>query len=98
MATAELMLDAEALFEALDRKRRRLKWNRQNVAEELGVAACTVSYWGAGGRIGSDSALRACVWLDRDLRDFAKRDEAAKTLRSRSRNSKSGTRRVEPVD
>ena len=77
MATAELMLDAEALFEALDRKRRRLKWNRKKVAEELGVAACTVSYWGTGGRIGSDAALRACVWLDCDIKDFIKKDEAA---------------------
>jgi transcriptional regulator with XRE-family HTH domain len=77
MTTAELMLDAEAMFEAIDRKRRRLKLNRKQVAEVLGVAACTINYWGSGGRIGSDAALRASVWLNRDIRDFIKKDEAA---------------------
>lgn len=71
-ATAELMLDAEKLFEAIDRKRRRLKMNRKQVAEVLGVAPCTINYWGAGGRIGSDAALRASFWLDKDLRSFIK--------------------------
>jgi hypothetical protein len=74
MDTAKLRLDSEALFEAIDRERRHRRMKRKDVAAILGVAACTFTLWGGGGGIGSDAALRACVWLGRDLRDFAKKD------------------------
>lgn len=76
-ATAELVLDAEAMFEAVDRQRRHLRMRRKEVAEVLGVAPCTISTWGAGGGISSDAALRICIWLGRDIESFAKNDEAA---------------------
>ncbi len=74
MRTAELELDSEKIFEALDRERRHRKMRRKDVAAELGVAACTVTYWGSGGKLGSDAVLRACVWLGRNITDFIKRD------------------------
>jgi hypothetical protein len=70
--TAELELDSEELFEAADRERRHRRLKRHQAAAELGVSPTTWSSWSAGVRIGSDSALRACVWLDADLRSFAK--------------------------
>lgn len=77
VVTAELKLDTEQLFEAIDRKRRRLRLNRKQVAKELGVSPGAVSFWGSGGGIGADAALRACVWLSCDIREFARQHEAA---------------------
>jgi hypothetical protein len=77
MATADLKLDAEALYQAIDQHRRRLRMRRKEVAAELGVAACTYTLWGNGTKPGSDAVLRACAWLSRDITDFAKADEAA---------------------
>jgi len=77
MATAELTLDAEAMFEAIDRRRRRLKMNRKQVAQVLGVSPAAVTVWGAGGGIGADAALRICVWLGCEIKDFAKKDKVA---------------------
>ncbi len=77
MRTAEMELDSEAVFVALDQKRRQLKLRRKDVAAELGVAACTVTYWRAGGKLGSDAVLRACIWLGRDIADFIKQGGAA---------------------
>lgn len=71
-AAAALELDSEELFEAVDRERRHRRLNRAQAAAELGVSATTWSSWSAGATIGSDSALRACVWLEADLRSFAK--------------------------
>ena len=71
-AVAALVLDGEELFEAIDRERRHRRLNRRQAAAELGVSATTWAAWSARGRIGSDAALRACVWLDADLRHFAK--------------------------
>ena len=71
-AVAALELDHEELFEAVDRERRHRRLKRHQAAAELGVSPTTWSSWSAGAKIGSDSALRACVWLDADLRSFAK--------------------------
>ena len=70
--TAELELDSEELFEAADRERRHRRLNRAQAAAAVGVSATTWSYWSAGGMIGSDSALRISLWIDADLRTFAK--------------------------
>ena len=77
MRTSKLELDAEALYQAIDQHRRRLRMRRKDVAAELGVAGCTYTLWGNGTKPGSDAVLRACVWLSRDITDFAKADEAA---------------------
>jgi hypothetical protein len=77
MATAELELDGEALYQAIDQSRRRLRLRRKEVAAELGVAGCTYTLWGNGSKPGSDAVLRACVWLGRAITDFAKTNEAA---------------------
>jgi transcriptional regulator with XRE-family HTH domain len=77
MTPAELELDAEMLYEAIDRQRRRLRMRRKEVAAELGVAGCTYTLWGNGTKPGSDAVLRACVWLSREITDFAKKDEVA---------------------
>ncbi len=70
--TAELVLDSELLYEAIDRERRHRRMNRAQVAAILGVTRGRYCQWTAGGGIGADVALRASVWLGRDLRDFAK--------------------------
>jgi hypothetical protein len=75
MATADLTLDAEALYQAIDQHRRRLRMRRKEAAAELGVAACTYTLWGNGTKPGSDAVLRACAWLDRNITDFAKTEE-----------------------
>ena len=77
MSIAELELDAEALYQAIDQRRRRLRLRRKEAAAELGVAGCTYTLWGNGTKPGSDAVLRACVWLSRDITDFAKTDDAA---------------------
>jgi DNA-binding transcriptional regulator YiaG len=76
METAELRVDSELLFEAIDRKRRHLRMTRMQVSALLGVTTGRYTQWGLGGGIGSDAALRACVWLDRDFRNFIKKDAA----------------------
>jgi len=70
--TAELELDSESLFEAADRERRHRRLTRAQAAAELGVSATTWSSWSAGATIGAGSALRASIWLNADLRRFAK--------------------------
>jgi hypothetical protein len=72
MAAAELHLDVEELFTAIDRKRRRLKLTRRQVAEALAVSPCTITFWGVGGRMSGDSVLRVCSWLGVDIKSFAK--------------------------
>jgi hypothetical protein len=78
VATAELELDVEALYEAVDRRRRHLRMRRKEVAAELGIAPYTISFWGAGGGIGADAVLRSCVWLGSDiqrLREEGRREQ-----------------------
>jgi hypothetical protein len=77
MSIAELTLDAEALYQAIDQHRRRLRMRRKEAAAELGVAGCTYTLWGNGTKPGSDAVLRACEWLGREITDFAKKDEVA---------------------
>ena len=83
MANAELTLDGEALYQAIDQHRRRLRMRRKEVAAELGVAACTYTLWGNGTKPGSDAVLRACAWLDRNITDFAKTEERLYSRESR---------------
>ena len=77
MSIAELELDAEALYQAIDQRRRRLRLRRKEAAAVLGVAGCTYTLWGNGTKPGSDAVLRACEWLGREITDFKKTGEAA---------------------
>jgi transcriptional regulator with XRE-family HTH domain len=70
--TAELELDSESLFEAMDRERRHRRLTRAQACAELGISPTSWSSWSAGATIGAGSALRISLWIDRDLRDFAK--------------------------
>ena len=94
MATAELTLDAEALYQAIDQHRRRLRMRRKEAAAELGVAGCTYTLWGNGTKPGSDAVLRACAWLDRNITDFAKTEEAPLTAESLAVTARPSARRA----
>jgi transcriptional regulator with XRE-family HTH domain len=74
-AVATLEIDAECLFEALDRERRHRGLRRRQVTDQLGVQPSCWRYWEQGGGIAADVLLRACHWLDRDARDFTKGEE-----------------------
>jgi transcriptional regulator with XRE-family HTH domain len=93
MAIAELTVDAELVFEALDKQRRRLRMRRREVAEVLGVTPSSYTYWSRGGGINADALLRACSWLDRDARDFARQDEAALTAEGPALTARPSARR-----
>jgi hypothetical protein len=75
METAELRVDSEALFEAIDKKRRHLRMPRAQVSALLGISRGRYTQWSTGGGIGSDALLRACVWLGKDVRDFVHEEE-----------------------
>ena len=85
MQIATLEVDGEAVYEALDRKRRRLRLLRRDVAALLGVSPPSYHYWSRGGGIAADALVRACIWLDRDPREFA-RDSAEQPRKSRDRD------------
>lgn len=70
--TAELELDSESLFEAMDRERRHRHLTRAQASAELGISPTSWSSWSAGATIGAGSALRISIWIDPDLRRFAK--------------------------
>ena len=72
MTIATLEVDSERLFECLDRKRRHERMTRRALAEMLGVSHPAVTYWSRGGGINADALIRACTWLERDPRDFAR--------------------------
>lgn len=72
MQIATLEVDGEAVYEALDRKRRHLHLLRRDVAALLGVSPPSYHYWSQGGGIAADALVRACTWLDRDPREFAR--------------------------
>ncbi len=70
--TAELELDSESLFEAMDRERRHRRLTRAQASAELGISPTSWSSWSSGATIGAGSALRISFWINRDLRTFAK--------------------------
>lgn len=77
MAIAELTVDAEAVYEALDRQRRHRRMRRREVAAVLGVSPSAYTAWGMGGGVNAAVLIRAFAWLERDIsdiRDFIQRD------------------------
>jgi hypothetical protein len=77
--TAELELDSEELFEAADRERRHRRLTRAQASAELGISPTSWSSWSSGATIGAGSALRISLWIDADLRRFA-RERPARSL------------------
>jgi hypothetical protein len=72
-----ITLDSEALFESLDRERRRCRLTRRAVCAQLGVSGATYCSWSYGRGISGDAIARIVKWLDADLRDYVKSGEAA---------------------
>ena len=95
MPIAGLTVDAELVFEALDRKRRHLRMRRREVAALLGVSPAAYTYWSQGRHgVSADALLRACCWLgQQDVRTFAKRDEAALTAEGLALTARPSARR-----
>jgi transcriptional regulator with XRE-family HTH domain len=68
-----IQLDVAALYEALDRERKRREMTLGKVAGQLNVSYATVSCWRrTASGMNADAALRIALWLDIDLRDFAR--------------------------
>jgi len=78
MTIATLEVDGEAVFEALDKKRRHERLTRRALAEMLGVTHPAYTYWSRGGGINSDALIRALVWLGlaNDIKDFIRTADA----------------------
>lgn len=64
------VLDREALYETIERKRRREGMKKEDVAKVLGVQPCTYSVWARGGGFSADVAVRASMWCGVDLRSL----------------------------
>lgn len=65
-----LRVDAEALYSAADRERRRQNLRQNELAATLAVNPATLRSWGRGAGIRSDHLARVLSWLDRPLSDF----------------------------
>jgi transcriptional regulator with XRE-family HTH domain len=76
-ALATARLDSEALFEKLDRERRRRRMTRKALCAELGVTGSSYCSWSHGLGISGSALVRIAEWLDVNIRDFLKQDEAA---------------------
>lgn len=76
-AIAALRVDCEAVYQALDQRRRqqRLRWNQ--IAAFFDVAPPTVTGWGRGTGLNADHLARALAWLGKDLKDFTVISEPA---------------------
>ena len=71
-----MTIDTEALYTALDRKRRQQRMSRREVAEVLGVTPPSFTQWGQGQKMSADVVLRACHWLERDICEFSRQKTA----------------------
>ena len=75
MTTAELALDLDAIYVALDRKRRQLQMHRADVARELGVAPSAFTRLDHGRVPSATTLIRAMAWLGADVTDYTKDEE-----------------------
>jgi transcriptional regulator with XRE-family HTH domain len=67
-------LDMSRLLDELDRKRASRHMRLADVAAVLGVHPVTISKWNRESGMNSAVALRLAIWLDIDLRDYARQD------------------------
>jgi hypothetical protein len=68
-----IRFDPPALFKAMDAQRegRGLSW--QDVAQEIGVSASTITRTREQGRFEVDGVLAMSQWLGRRIEDFSRR-------------------------
>ena len=73
---AVLRVDHEAVYQAIDQRRRqqRLRWNE--IAATFSVSSPTVTGWGRGIGLSANHLARALAWLDRPLSDFVTTEPA----------------------
>ena len=73
---AVLRVDHEAVYQAIDQRRRqqRLRWNE--IAATFSVSSPTVTGWGRGIGLSANHLARALAWLDRPLSDFVTTESA----------------------
>jgi transcriptional regulator with XRE-family HTH domain len=64
--------NARALYAALDEKRRSRGMSWQQVAEETGVSASTLTRTRQGGRLEVDGTLAMVRWLGRTIESFTR--------------------------
>jgi len=69
-----ITLDSEALFESLDRERRRRRMTRRALCAELGVSGASYCSWSYGNGISGDAIARIAQWLAVDIRDFVREE------------------------
>jgi hypothetical protein len=72
-----VVLDTEKLYEAIDRRRRRLGLKRHEVTAIIGVAPCNYSYWSKSGGFSANVTLRVSLWIGEDLRSYLEIDKDA---------------------
>ena len=73
---ARLRIDHEAVYQALDRERRRRNLRYNEVAAALGINPATLTGWGHGVGLSAGHLARALAWLDRPLSDFVTTEPA----------------------
>jgi transcriptional regulator with XRE-family HTH domain len=76
-ALATARLDTEAVFEKLDRERRRRGMTRKQLCAELGCTGSSYCSWSHGFGISGSALARIAAWLGINPADFLKQDEAA---------------------
>jgi transcriptional regulator with XRE-family HTH domain len=76
-ALATARLDTEAVFEKLDRERRRQGMTRKQLCAELGCTGSSYCSWSHGLGISGSALARIAAWLGINPADFLKQDEAA---------------------
>lgn len=75
-ALATARLDAEAVFEKLDREQRRRGMTRKQLCAELGCTGSSYCSWSHGFGISGSALARIAAWLDINPADFLKQDAA----------------------
>jgi hypothetical protein len=75
MTTAELELDVDAAYTAVDKKRRQLRMHRVDVTRELGLAPAAFTRLDHGRIPSATTMIRIMAWLDRDVSDFTRQQD-----------------------
>ena len=67
-----IRFDSKQLYEALNEKKTVLGISWQQMADEIGVSASTLTYTKKGGRMEVDGMLAMVRWLGRSVESFTK--------------------------
>jgi transcriptional regulator with XRE-family HTH domain len=80
-----IQLDVAALYAALDAERKRRNLSLGKTAGQLDVSYATVSCWRrTASGMNADAAVRLALWLDIDLRDYARYPPADRATQGRA--------------